>query len=192
MDVAGGIAIFDDKTTFIYSFLEDFVDIAMADAVGLPQIRRPLFHLGQFEEFFVFVVVFVQHHWRIQFDGFLRIEERRQLPVFDLDQFAGGASYLRSIGGHACDWLADKAHPVASQQVFIQGQNAHAHIRNFRSGDNCAYSGQFFGLAGVNPDNLGVGHRTALDFRVDQPRQLDIYSKLGGASDFFNAVDAFG
>ena len=90
-----------------------------------------------------------------------RVKDGRQFGVFHLDQQQGLLGDVRAFGGDGGHLFTDEQNLIPGQDRAVPQQAADPPVGKILAGQNGVDAGQFFGAAGVNADDAGVGKGTS-------------------------------
>ena len=181
MDHLGFVNFIDHEIRFGHRFfgIADMDDGVAAD-IFKPGVRRNGFRQRHV----------VMQGRRVRLGRFFGIERHRQRLVDDFDFFerlSGDGQRFRGDGG---DRVAHEAHFAAREYMAVDITATVTDVRRIGGGDHRVHTGDFFGFAGVDADDLGVGVLAAQDRAVQLvfEHQVDAINTL--ADDTFDAAHA--
>ncbi len=120
-------------------------------------------------------------------DGLLRVHNRRQNLVVDLDGLAGILGDIGVVGDDAGDLLALEAHLVGRQhRLGVVGKGRHPRevvLGGHLPGDHEVHPRGHPCPGGVDGPDSGVGNRAAQYLHVQHPRQLEVVEIVALAPD---------
>ena len=126
----------------------------------------------------------------VRHTGRVRCVISGQFLDLELDQSERPFGRLGVDRGHRRHGLAAIAHAAARHRIFVHGDRQHAvGVRAIVAGDDGDDAVERARLGDVEPEYVGVAHRTAEDASGQRVGMVEIRRVAGLAGNFFNAVD---
>lgn len=107
---------------------------------------------------------------RVGFQGFLGVEDVRQDPVVDADQFQGLTYRVQGIGSHGGNLVPHEP----DTRVYKGKIGCESARQNVERCEDCADTRQPLGFGRVDPGYVGMGMGTAEYLPVKHPRKLEV------------------